>query len=678
MKITKLNFKYLYPKISKVLAECDFVSFDLEFSGTSSKKELVNTRFDDVNFRYFKLKENTKNFLPLQVGLCGMKINSGKISLFPMNFYIFPHLQNDDTSKKYLFDIGSINFLTSNFFDFNKTFYDGLRYISLSEYHNNRRNKSVKDAIKSKREEKHFPPEARIFTISLYPSLKKFIDKYISSGSNFDYTHPDNLIEFEITHVRRIMLEYFLSNVNSLFKIEDKPIMFEIEVDESSLSKTILKLKITNTELLQEKSLQMSNEKNYKKVSSWFYYQAISMCEGGEDVEEIWKKILMNVIYKNLDAKSDLNLKESIEKYLQSDNNSLSDNSQEIKNIFQKTNIKSPLIKELMKQILDLNNVENFYNVGFTKVIADLIKNKKNMIFHNGILDLIHLVDKFIEPIPETFDEFAKSVNKYFPKGIYDTKYIIDNNSALFGIFPDSSLETVYKKISSEGMLNDIRVEVDEDFRSADYNLDTNLSNNNNNIKSHEAGYDSMITSYVFIFIFKHLFKNPYLLSEINNITGPNESYVRQCLEIFKNKLLFSGLQIACDLNINTTTTTTNTNSNKKSHQRFEIYVLTSLPELITPDELKNCFKGIYGFYPHVYKLFGQNIAYFIFTKSWEEAEFLKRVHQNDIGTGVLTILPIDQYKTNSPVISYTKFKSTLESDSSIEKILNEMEVELI
>ena len=43
MNVTKLNFKYLYPKISTVIQNCDFISLDLEFSGTTSNKEFINT-----------------------------------------------------------------------------------------------------------------------------------------------------------------------------------------------------------------------------------------------------------------------------------------------------------------------------------------------------------------------------------------------------------------------------------------------------------------------------------------------------------------------------------------------------------------------------------------------------------------------------------------------------------
>ena len=53
-----------------------------------------------------ELKENIKNFIPLQIGLCGIESlpNTHKINLHPMNFYIFPYL-HDNSDKKLIFDI---------------------------------------------------------------------------------------------------------------------------------------------------------------------------------------------------------------------------------------------------------------------------------------------------------------------------------------------------------------------------------------------------------------------------------------------------------------------------------------------------------------------------------------------------------------------------------------------
>ena len=144
--------------------------------------------------------------------------------------------------------------------------------------------------------------------MTFYPKLKQFIDNFLSR--NFNYDHVDNYIEFEVTFVRKILIEYFLSNLNTLFKVNDKNIIFEVEVEECNIQKTLLKIRITNENLLKEKSLRLANEGDYKKISSWIYYQSLVMnqseSENASDNElnsdfniNLWKNILINIIYRD-------------------------------------------------------------------------------------------------------------------------------------------------------------------------------------------------------------------------------------------------------------------------------------------------------------------------------------------------------------------------------------------
>lgn len=748
MKISKLNFKHLYPQINKTLIESNLVSIDFEFSGTTMRRELVNTRFDDTNFRYFKLKENIKNFLPLQVGLCGLKVqNSNTINLFPMNFYIFPYLP-EYSDKKLCFDIGSINFLTSNSFDFNKTFYDGIRYISLSEYEQNKKIQDIREIIKSKREKKHFPPEAMLLTMTFYPKLKDFVDKFYSNSKinqaseSINYNNPDNYLEFEVTFIRKILIDNFISNLNSIFKTPDgnSNVMFEVEVEEVNLSKTLIKLRITNEENLKIKSLKLSNEFSHKKIQSWIYYQNLLL---NEDYEALWNIILMNCMYTTLENQS--NLKSSIQN--QNTNiNALNTSSEtrnqknekkmeELKNMLKSENLPeiikilsgkeinftSPVLRTLTNSILALDKLDEFFKIGFTKVILDLLQNKKPLIFHNGILDLMQLIDKFIEPLPESFEEFRSIVNTSFPQ-IYDTKYLIENNSSLFSTFQDTSLESVSKQIMNERLMesrginvkvgdekmmysNDYKINIDntikEDSVQSKNNFENSIKEDSSGIfmKSHEAGYDALTTSYVFTYIFSHLFKNISFMA--------NNKQMESCLQIFKNKLLFSGLQTPCDLNIkksnlNLTENNRDQNNSLSNHpSRFEIFVLSDLPEIISVEEIKISFSIAFNIIPQVYKLFGQNFAYAIFTSKSQKEKFCNHIQnfqsqteekkRHGSGKGekidinensstdnqqdILIPLPLQGYNKNSVIVSFEKFSRSLKfsTEQNIDKIISEI-----
>lgn len=74
------------------------------------------------------------------------------------------------------------------------------------------------------------------------------------------------------------------------------------------------------------------------------------------------------------------------------------------------------------------------------RAILDYISEAKlPIISHNGIFDLMHLYDKFYEPLPEKLEDFKKNMNALFPH-IYDTKYMLSNSHLL--------LESVKKNTS--------------------------------------------------------------------------------------------------------------------------------------------------------------------------------------------------------------------------------------
>jgi hypothetical protein len=626
MNITKLNFKYLYPRVLQTIKNSNFISLDLEFSGITLTKELINSRQDDNELRYFKIKENIKNFIPLQLGMCGVKCKDTHVKLYPMNFYIFPYADEQNFyNKKYLFDISSINFLASNNFDFNKTFYDGIQYLSLYESEELKKSVELNQKIQEKREEKIFPPEARVFLMSLHGTLKAFFEKYKG-----DIDNPDNLLQLEITYVRKIFIDYLVKNINSEIITPGgggDPLFLSVEVDDSDILKTILKIKVCDRDKINTKSFSLVNEKNHRKVSSWLYYQSMAM-EGNSDLKEIWRNVVLNLILTTSQkAKCDDRLDiVNIEKLNEQSHGFNYDEIIEMFNLKKYEN--NPLLKDIVNTLLSLDMPED--NLGFSKVILDLVKLKKPLLFHNGLIDLCQIIDKFIEPLPDTFNQFTHTVNKYFPV-LYDTKYIIENNASFYNIFPSSGLETVSTDIVKKGMLEPFKVVIDESYKG--YSLtDADTSG-----KTHEAGYDAMLTAYTFIFLYKHLFRTPLHIDQ-------------HYLQIFRNKMLFSNLQIVCDLDPK--------NYEESNIKRFDIFVITELPSVISVKEIADAFKEKYGVSAIIQKLFAQNIAYAILPNSKDLEEFRKQISKNQ--DRVLDSFEISQYDKSVNVIAYTKYLKIL------------------
>ena len=60
---------------------------------------------------------------------------------------------------------------------------------------------------------------------------------------------------------------------------------------------------------------------------------------------------------------------------------------------------------------------------GFTRVINIITENKKPLVAHNCLYDIIYFYRQFIAPLPDTLKEFKEKWRTEFPE-TYDTKHI--------------------------------------------------------------------------------------------------------------------------------------------------------------------------------------------------------------------------------------------------------------
>lgn len=133
MEITKENFEQCFPDIEKKILNCDFCSIDCELSGITNFKDLNS--FDTPRSRYEKMKKNDQKYLILQFGLCVFKLKEGHTNEYEAtayNCFLFPRSQTAKYSEDVSFSAlnSSIEFLSTQSFDFNKVFGHGITFMS--------------------------------------------------------------------------------------------------------------------------------------------------------------------------------------------------------------------------------------------------------------------------------------------------------------------------------------------------------------------------------------------------------------------------------------------------------------------------------------------------------------------------------------------------------------------
>ncbi|CDW90995.1 poly-specific ribonuclease (deadenylation nuclease) [Stylonychia lemnae] len=489
MNITRYNFKKQLPSIIKCLNQSDFIAIDFEFSGLNFDKELENLQSDTVAQRYWKSKENVSKFMAPQMGICAFKYhqNEKRLECHPFNFYIMPHSYQDlSIGHNYLIEQSAFQFLMQHGFDFNKLHYESMGYLSYQDYQKYLTIKADKEQTKQIYDYQYDSPDCIIFCNSQFQAIKNWLDAIGSKIVDLE-NDPANLLEIDLSFSRGKQFKSLMKNIPKMFPKYQLDI--ELSMDET-IGEILLKIKITSQDLQDKKAKLKERETNFALLSKYLFCQQIT--------QQITIKQALNGL---LTTDQQIQMESLIQKYRKI----LQDKQEgQLKSVDWKQEDEDAVIKKMLKDfytesaLLDtvandiFNQVHNPIEdpLGLSILPLYIAKLQKPIVQYNGMLDLLHLYDKFIGKLPDTTLEFTSTMNALYPH-IFDNKLIMNNNKSIQESMAANygySLQASYKRVIKDDFKFGQTIQINSDFN--DYDIDSDLN--------HEAGFDAFQTGVVF------------------------------------------------------------------------------------------------------------------------------------------------------------------------------------
>ena len=270
MELTRENYYEIEPNILKDIENCDFVSFDLEFSGLIPSKFKI---YDSPEENFQKSKHMAESYRIIQVGITPFIKNANNDKAYiakPYNIYAFP--SEKQSNNRFDFFLESIIFNREHGCDFNKWISQGVPYL------NNDNLKKFTERVMDGNINKYEPKNKSIFkNIVLYKQqdkirYKNFLDKF-----NTFFNNPEEKIfkhEKIVKHIMLYFINYLDENVRKKIFIEYKD---EIIGEETKTYMFIHKL-----DSYEEKQQRINKENS----------ELISMIKREKGIKNIIEKII--------------------------------------------------------------------------------------------------------------------------------------------------------------------------------------------------------------------------------------------------------------------------------------------------------------------------------------------------------------------------------------------------
>jgi poly(A)-specific ribonuclease len=130
MDVTRDNLEEALPVIREAIASCEFMAMDFELSGLFPRGLAPPAAFDTVQERYESASLCARTFIPVQFGLSTNRWDEATHSYHVRSFNFYIHPRVGKKGSCFLSDLASLQFLSSNHFNFNKLFAEGIPFFS--------------------------------------------------------------------------------------------------------------------------------------------------------------------------------------------------------------------------------------------------------------------------------------------------------------------------------------------------------------------------------------------------------------------------------------------------------------------------------------------------------------------------------------------------------------------
>lgn len=490
------------------ISESRFVAIDLELSGVCSKTVRTESGRQTLQQRYLETKEAAERYQILQIGLTCVHqdVETQKYILKPYNFNLCPIVQerglSNDIERIFSYQSGAVEFLLKVGFDMAKPFTHGVPYLSRAEARS-AREKYGKRQDKNAISDIHIKA-TDIESLAFMQRIRTEVDAFL------DANHSDH---------------YNIDSIGPTHKGEDPP-------DDLSRFEKRLVHQLVRAEYPQ-----------LVTISKRGFVQVVKFNKQRED------KVA-------LDRKHDFEQRVNRQKGFRWVIDALL-GSASVANLDVRECARNPVTGESIYADMDQ------YRAQFHRAFTRIRGNPKVIIGHNCFLDMVYIYRTFIGPLPDTVEEFSKTLHQHWPT-VVDTKYMSTHNCG--DINPVSSLEQIAQQLSDQKLPN---IEVDKFHRKYD------------DVEAfHEAGYDSFLTAQVAVRLSAKLERagnysaDPLLVSS----TGPSSA---------KDELVttLSTLKVASPSISNALSFTTNTSDTSETNNVAHESKTSTEPTGFTPSD---------------------------------------------------------------------------------------------